>query len=280
MSEDDYWRDLSRPLRLQPGLLTHLTRLTRLCICGQLRLPNDPAALPSAGGGLRVLELPRLSLCDPTWAPIEALLPVAAGLEALDINDLWLTPADAARLAAALPRGIARLHFAPRIFRQPGADGAWAALPVTSLELERPPADLSLLAGASRLERLSVDMVSRASAAALVAALRALPRLRVLQLGMDFGHLFAGDQQARAPGAFDAFVAAAVGLRSLRELRVSGCPLGGNAKSALVEAAPRLSALRLAHCGLSDGEAAGLAARLRAAAGRNALSLEVCAGAV
>jgi hypothetical protein len=48
--------------------------------------------------------------------------------------------------------------------------------------------------------------------------------------------------------------------------------VGGEAKAALLEAAPRLSALRLVACGLGAEEAAGLAAQLRAAAGRGALS--------
>jgi hypothetical protein len=272
------------PLLIEPGLLTHLTRLTCLRIRGDVCLPNDPAALPSAGGSLRVLELARdfedENRADPP-ASLEALIPhIATGLEALDINDSCLTASDATRLAAALPRGMARLHIVPRW----GLDiqGAWAALPVTSLTLPRLPADLlPLLAGASRLERLSLRSVPGDAIAALVAVLRALPRLRVLELGERWSQLFTGDGGAPvAPEAVDAFVEAVAGLPSLRELRVSGCPLGGHATTALVEAAPRLSALRLAHCGLSDSEAAELAARLRAAAGCNALSLDVCRGPV
>jgi hypothetical protein len=130
---------------MSPGLLTHLTRLTRLCIRpyassehNAIRVPNDPAALPSAGGSLRVLELARdyagRSSRDPRVC-IEALLP-CAGLKSLRIGKSRMGVADAARLAAALPR----------------------------------------------LERLVVDRVEGAPPAALAAALRALPRLTTLQL--------------------------------------------------------------------------------------------------
>jgi hypothetical protein len=269
-------------------LLTHLTRLTRLCTRMDLVLPNDPAALPSAGGSLRVLEL----ACDgdeEREASLEALLPVAAGLEALDVGRSYLDAADAVRLAAALPRDIARLRVRTDDAR------VWSALPLTHLELRDLPDDLALLAGASRLEWLSVWTVSGAEPAALAAALQALPRLRVLQLGSKYERAFeptassahsaalaaaaptgadAGDAPAEA---VDAFVAAVAGLPSLRELTLTGFHVGDEAKAALLEAVPRLSALRLSACGLSDEAVAALAAQLRAAVGCGPTSLEVCA---
>jgi hypothetical protein len=268
-------------------MLTHLTRLTRLCISSfesceddaVIQVPNDPAALPSAGHSLRVLELAR----DYEWeghqherGSIEALLPLAAGLESLVIRDSRLSPAAAARLAAALPRDMARLHIGPR-----RGSRAWAALPVTSLLLDRPPADLALLAGAARLERLIVESVSGTKPAALAAALQALPRLRVLQLGtidcraFNLGATSGGGAAAPPDGAAkasDAFVAAAARLPSLQYLSLAGFYLGRRAKAALLEAAPRLSALRLWACGLSDEAAPRLSAQLRAAAGRGPLS--------
>jgi hypothetical protein len=50
------------PVQLTPGLLTHLTRLTRLCTpfyrdSAAIAVPNDADALPSTGGSLRALEL-------------------------------------------------------------------------------------------------------------------------------------------------------------------------------------------------------------------------------
>jgi hypothetical protein len=275
---------------IEPGLLTHLTRLTRLCTRRDLQLPNDPAALPSAGASLRVLELAS-DLDDERGLCVEALLPVAAGLEALDIGEARLTAADAARLAAALPREIARLRIASTSRRDSAC--VWAALPLTHLELYSPPADLALLAGASRLELLSVSTVSGAEPAALAAALQALPRLRALQLGSEYLRAFeppptahyaapvatapagTGAQDAAPPTAeaVDAFVAAVAGLPFLRELSLTGFHVGDEAKAALLKAAPRLSSLRLFAC-LSDEAAAGLAAQLRAAGGRCALSLE------
>jgi hypothetical protein len=277
-------------------MLTHLTRLTRLCTKRDVRLPDDPDVLPTAGGSLKVLQLATdltgyNDFSDPQ-ACVEALLPVAAaGLEALDIAYSCLTPTEAARLAAALPRDIALLHVGWN-------KGAWAALPVTSLELYRPPAaDLALLAAASRLERLSLTTLSGVDLAALAAALQALPRLRVLQLGDAYKYnrrpLFADGAAATAAAApddgsdaeegvpppvdaCDAFVAAVVaGLPNLRELSLRGVYVAGEAEAALLQAAPRLSALVLWVCGLSADAAAGLAARLRAAAGRGALSLDV-----
>jgi hypothetical protein len=264
-------------------LLTHLTRLTRLST--PVVLSDDPAVLPSAGASLRVLELVRDRLYDHD-ACIEALLPVAAGLKALDINNARFTAADAARLAAALPRDIARLRVGTSDER------VWSALPVTVLELHSPPADLARLARASRLERLSVSTVSGAEPAALAAALQALPCLQALDIGDGRSFAFklsaapvaaapagagARDAPPLAADAVDAFVAAVAGLPSLRELGLKGVYIGSKAKAALLQAAPRLSALRLSVCNLSDDAAAGLEAQLRAAAGRSPLSLEVCA---
>jgi hypothetical protein len=273
-----------------PGLLTHLTRLTRLCTRPDVLLANDPAALPTAGGSLRVLELAGDAAAgyypDPRpRACVDALLPVAAGLEALDLGDSSLTGADVARLAAALPRDIARLRI------KASDELAWSALPVTSLDLDHPPADLALLAAAApRLERLSLGRVAGVEPAALAAALEALPRLRALQLGNDWHRAFEPVVPARAAApeaaaaraappppaeAVDAFVAAVAGLPSLRELSLTAFDFGRKAQAALLEAAPRLSALRLAICGASAEEAAALAARLREAAGSGVLSLEV-----
>jgi hypothetical protein len=271
---------------LERGLLTHLTRLTRFCTLPRVLLTNDPAVLPSAGASLRVLEL----ACDGNEedkASIAALLPVAPGLEALDVGASRLTAADAARLAAALPRDIARLRVATVHER------VWAALPITILELQDLPADLALLAGASRLERLSVSTISGVEPAALVAALQALTRLRALHLGDYFWGRRAFEPRKRSRGnaaapaaaaaaahapptadAVDAFVAAAAALPSMRELSLDGFYVGGKAKVALLQAAPRLSALRLSACGLRAAAAAALAAQLRAAAG-HALSLYV-----
>jgi hypothetical protein len=264
---------------LEPGLLTHLTRLTRLCTRPDLMLPNDPDALPSAGSSLRVLVL----ACDATSAGheprpcIEALLPVAAGLDALDVAEWHLTPGDAARLAAALPRDIAQLRI------KADDPSLWAALPLTGLTLEFLPADLALLAGPPRLWQLSVSIVEGVDPAALAAALQALPRLRALQLGDGWHRPFqpfawGADAGAAAPPtaeAVDAFVAAVAGLPSLRELSLEGFHIGRKAKAALLQAAPRLSALRLAVSGTTNEAAAALAAQMRAAAGRGALSLAV-----
>jgi hypothetical protein len=274
--------------------LSHLTRLTRLCIPSDgiyrfntVQILNEPDALPSAGGSLRALEV----ACDyevNTHGPndplvcIEALLPVAAGLESLDLGDSWMSRADAARLAAALPRDMARLHMEPRSNRHVAVATrhvAWALLPVSSLEVVCPPADLNVLAGASRLERLIMHNVAGTAPAAMAAALQALPRLRTLQLSARDGRVFdapvTGGWEA-PPGATaepsDAFVAAVARLPSLQHLGLAGFHIGGEAKAALVEAAPRLSSLRLAACGLSAKAAARLAARLRAAAGRGPLS--------
>jgi hypothetical protein len=269
---------------LERGLLAHLTRLTRFCTLPRAVLPNDPDVLPRAGATLRVLEL----ACDRDKggkASIEALLPVAAGLEALDVGDSRLTAVDAARLAAALPRDIARLRVVTIHER------VWSALPITSLELKHPPDDLALLAGASRLERLSMSTVSGVDPAALAAALQALPRLRALQLG-DWGRR-AFDPRGRSTGdaaapaaaaaahapptddAVDAFVAAAAALPSMRDLCLNGFYVGGKAKAALLDAAPRLLSLSLSAYGLSAREAAALTAQLRAAAGRDALYLYI-----
>jgi hypothetical protein len=280
---------------LERGLVTHLTRLTRLCARRELALSNDPDVLPSAGASLRVLEL-AYDGDERGQAAVEALLPVAAGLVALDIGESFLTPADAARLAAVLPRDIPRLHIAT------WDQSMWSVLPTTHLELEVLPADLTLLAGASRLERLSVKEIPVADPAALAAALQALPRLRSLDLGDDCHRAFtpapplpaghpaapvaaapAGGGAGNAPPtaeAIGAFVAAVAGLPSLRELSLAGFRIGRRAKAALLQAAPRLSALRLVVRGLPtrpvDGKAvAELAAQLRAAAGPGALSLEV-----
>jgi hypothetical protein len=272
---------------LESGLLTHLTRLTRLCTRRRVRLPNDPAALPSAGASLRVLELAHDGYGGHR-AAVEALLPVAAGLEALDVGESSLTPAEAARLAAVLPRDIPRLHIAT------WGQRAWSALPITSLELRDMPADLALVAGASRLERLSLETISDADPTALAAALQALPRLQVLRLGGGLHRAFepaplpeggpaaplaavpagagAGDAPPTAK-AVGAFVAAVAGLPSLRELGLAGFHIGREAKAALLQAAPRLSALRLAVCGLGDRKVAALAAQLREAAGRGTLPL-------
>jgi hypothetical protein len=271
----------------EPGMLTHLTRLTRLRTRADLDMPNDPALLPSAGGSLRVIELVSDGDADHK-ACVEALLPVAAGLEALEIDESCLKPADAARLAAALPRGIARLRVAAWDER------VWSALPITHLELELPPANLTLLAGASRLECLSIETVQGVEPAALAAALQALPRLRALDLGASGYRLFEPDAApaggpaapeaaaldgAGAVDAFvaavDAFVAAVAGLPSLRKLILGGCNVGRKATAALLEAAPRLSVLRLTVCGLDGKAAKRLSNRLRAAAGRGALSLKV-----
>jgi hypothetical protein len=288
---------------VEVGLLTHLTRLTRLCTGHDVRLPNDPGVLPTAGGSLRALEIAsdKSGDFDDPQACVEALLPVAAGLEALDVGASRLTPAQAARLAAALPRDIARLRIAiddPGEWRRKKYGcGAWSGLPVNELELECPPADLALLARATRLERLSMRTLSGAEPAALAAELRALPRLRVLQLGDankfdERRPLFAdgaaaaaaaaapndSDAEEGAPppaAASDAFVAAVAGLPFLRELSLRGIYVGDEAEAALLLAAPRLSALHLWVCGSSDNMVAGLAARLRAAAGRGALSLKV-----
>jgi hypothetical protein len=282
-----------RSLTLESGLLTHLTRLTRFSTSRHafdfadtfkaktIRLPNDPAALPSAGGSLRAIELeqdyegrnyehPRVCL--------EALLPVATGLESLDIAHSCLFPADAARLAAALPQEMAWLHLVPAV-PDPRNDFGYAVLPVTSLGLSRLP-DLNLLAGRTRLERLTVRSVSDAAPAALAGALQALPRLRMLQLGnlMEaVARKYAPSTHTHTPSGtatepWDAFVAAAARLPSLRYLSLAGFYVGPEAKAALLEAAPRLSALRLADCGLSVEAAAGLAAQLRAAAGRGPLA--------
>jgi hypothetical protein len=276
------------PIAIEAGMLTHLTRLTRLRTRRDLQLPNDPAALPSAGGSLRVLELASdAGGYDRHFQPkacLEALLRVAPGLEALDVGESSLTPADAARLAAALPRDIARLHIKTYTGRM------WSALPVTSLELEgQPPEDLALLAAATRLERLSLSSFVGVEPAALAAALQALPRLRALQVGNDWRRAFepvvsvyasapqAAAARAAAPTAeaVDAFVAAVAGLPALRELSLTGFHIRGEAEAALLEAAPRLSALRLSVCDLWAAAASELAARLRAAAGRGALSAEV-----
>jgi hypothetical protein len=276
---------------MEAGMLTHLTRLTRLRTRRDLQLPNDPAALPSAGGSLRALELDSDAAgYDSDLNPracVEALLRVAPGLEALEINDSSLNPADAARLAAALPRDIARLRIKTNDAR------VWSALPVTHLELEgQPPEDLALLAAATRLERLSLSSLVGVEPAALAAALQAMPRLRELQLGNDWQRAFEPVPPLPAymaapvaaapagvavptPEAVDAFVAAVAGLPSLQELSLTGFHISGEAKAALVEAAPRLSALRLLVCGLSADAASALAAQLRAAAGRGGLSLEV-----
>jgi hypothetical protein len=157
---------------------------------------------------------------------------------------------------------MARLHIRPMNEHAT----AWAVLPVTSLDLLHLPADLAPLARASRLERLSVHSASGAVPAALAAALQALPRLRVLQLGNKRERAFSRHK------ASDAFVAAAARLPSLQHLSLAGFSLGAKAKAALLAVAPRLSALRLEACGLSAEAAAGLAAQLRAAAGRGALS--------
>jgi hypothetical protein len=279
-SSQDGATDASIDVRLKPGLLTHLTRLTRFCTSrSDARLPNDPAALPSAGGSLRALELDcdyEESIAAGPRVILDALLPVAAGLESLDIADSRITPADAVRLAAALPRDMARLHIGTW-----SESSAWAALPMTtSLDIRRPPADLALLAGATRLERLTVGIVQGAAPDACAAALQALPRLRVLQLGTQYARAFrkgppSGGSAAAAPSgaeASDAFVAAAARLPSLQYLGLSGFHVGYQAEAALLEAAPRLSALRLEACGLSAEAAAGLAAQLRAAAGRGPLS--------
>jgi hypothetical protein len=280
ITESPHCAAYGKPLPLEPDLLTHLTRLTRLCISrfdasevNAIRVPNHPAALPSAGGSLRALELAHdYAELDPQQAraSLQALLPVAPGLESLVIGDSCLAPADAARLAAALPRDMAWLHINPR------NDSAWPLLPVTSLELDRAPADLALrLAGASRLERLIVGSAHGVPPAALAAALQALPRLRALQLGTEHT-MFYAHPPAAPPGVASessaAFVAAVASLPSLQHLSLAGFSIGGEAKAALLEAAPRLSALRLAACGLSLEAARRLAAQLRAAAGRGALS--------
>jgi hypothetical protein len=277
---------IHNPRALEPGVITHLTRLTRLCTRPAVLLPNDPAALPSAGGSLRVLELYR-DAAGHHYEPgpcIEALLPVAAGLEALGIDDCRLTPADAARLAAALPQDIPRLQIKTIDAR------VWSVLPVRTLELEHPPADLALLAAATRLEWLSVSSLVGADLAALAAALQALPRLQALQLGSRWQLPFEPDtfqtgqmptaaedaawRAAQRPAeAVDAFVAAVAGLPALRELTLSGFHIRGEAEAALLEAAPRLSSLRLAACGMCADATAALAAQLRVANG--ALSLEV-----
>jgi hypothetical protein len=146
---EDAWKHYGCVAPLEPGMLTHLTRVTHLRLIRGVQLPNDPAALPSAGASLRVLEM----LCDardelpelsdegstrPPEAPIEALLPVAPGLEVLDIHESCLTAADAARLAAALPRGMARLQIGTRDKR------VSAALPMTNPEPRSLPADPAL----------------------------------------------------------------------------------------------------------------------------------------
>jgi hypothetical protein len=274
------------PIALFPGVLTHLTRLTRLCIpsCGifdtpnDIRVPNDPAALPSAGGSLRVLELgfddggnhwehPRVS--------IEALLPVAAGLESLHIDDSALCPADAARLAAALPRDIAWLHIGPR------HESAWALLPVVQ-PAPLPPAgrpgparrrDAAQAADrGKRCRRCACRRGGGAAGAALPAH---------FELGNSYHRAFfpgapSTGSQATPSGpaaeASDGFVAAVARLPSLRYLSLEGFRIGTKAKAALLEAAPRLSALRLVACGLTVGGAAAAAAQLRAAAGRGPLS--------
>jgi hypothetical protein len=207
-------------------------------------------------------------------APILALLPVAAGLEWLKIGDSRLKPADVARLAAALPRDIGWLHIGPT-----WDDFGWAALPATSLVLPRAPADHTLLAGATRLERLTVRDISAAAPAALAAALQALPRLRTLELGTSYYRPFCapptGGPAAPSgdiPEASDAFVAAVARLPSLQYLELAGFCIGDEADAALMAAAPRLSWLHLEACGLSAEAAAGLEARLRAAAGRGPMS--------
>ena len=142
-------RSDSRLLPSEPGLLTHLTQLTRLSFDDTsyttILVPNDPAALLSAGGSLRVLELAQdydTEIEENPRACIEALLPVAAGLDTLVIHKSGLDPADATRLAAALPRDMARLHISPTFWVQQD-ESAWAALPVTSLELLYPPTELA-----------------------------------------------------------------------------------------------------------------------------------------
>jgi hypothetical protein len=251
----------------------------------RVEVPNDPAALPSAGGSLRALDLARdYETCtdgpNDRRVCLEALLPVAAGLESLVIHDSWISPAEAARLAAALPRDMARLRVKTR-----RNDIACAVLPVTSVEggsgVCPTPAGLARLAGASRLERLVLHDVTGAAPAAMAAVLRASPRLRTLQLGteqqraFDLGASSTGGSampSAASAEASDAFVAAAARLPSLQHLSLTGFYVGGEANAALIAAAPRLSALRLVACGLSAEAAAGLAAQLRAAAGRGALS--------
>jgi hypothetical protein len=286
VSDADYDADEEIRIAIQPGLLTHLTRLTRLCTRPDVVLTNDPAVLPTAGSSLRVLEL----ACDTAdyaagndfnhnpRACMEALLPVAAGLEALDICESRLTPADAVRLAAALPQGIARLRINTDV------DRVWSALPITSLKLGFVPDDLTLLAGAPRLGQLSVSSLVGVEPVALAAALQAMPRLRMLQLGDGWRRAFeewslfppdAGEAPPPTADAIDAFVAAVASLPHLLELTLAGFHIGSKAKAALLEAASRLSALRLAVCGLSGEATAGLGAQLRAAAGNGSLSLEV-----
>jgi hypothetical protein len=256
------------PATLSPGLLSHLTRLTRLRLWG-VYLPDDPDVLPSAGASLRVLEL----MCDGEdegEAAIEALLPVAAGLDALDIHISRLTAADAARLAAALPRDMARMRVSNRRNSDPRV---WSALPITDLFLREPPADLALLAGASGLEQLDVIYVWDVEPAALAAALQALPRLRALELNNGGFRAFEPDAPGHAPpdDAVDAFVAAVAGLPSLRDLSLAGFHVGPRAEAALMQAAPRLSSLYLSVCGWTDEAADGLEGRLSAAAGRGVL---------
>lgn len=68
-------------------------------------------------------------------------------------------------------------------------------------------------------------------------------------------------------------------MPALSEPSLTEFPLGADACALQLDVAPRLSALRLEDCRMSEDEAAGLEARLREVAGR-CTSLELCAGPV